>query len=151
MYIGKRHPNAILYGNLVQNLLVFSPCFAHPSSFLKFMAYMRTALEGTRGHVYPKGNGGSQSIKVSLDLISFRYLTHKLFRARSATVVSNRKFLKIEIFGCKNQSCGLQPSVLLGTSLDRDLRDTPSRNFFFHTSQTLDSSCMDCMCFGFKG
>jgi hypothetical protein len=54
-------------------------------------------------------------------------------RARSATVVSNRKFLKIEIFGCKNQSCGLQPSVLLGTSL-AVMGVTHRRALFFHCS-----------------
>jgi hypothetical protein len=31
-------------------------------------------------------------------------------------MVCNRKFLYLEIFRCKNQSCGWQPSVLLGTS-----------------------------------
>jgi hypothetical protein len=44
------------------------------------------------------------------------------------SAVSNGKLLKIEVFRWKNQSCGLQPEVLLGTSLDRDVRDTPSES-----------------------
>jgi hypothetical protein len=53
-------------------------------------------------------------------------------RMQQFSAVSNGKLLSLEVFRWKNQSCGLQPEMLLGTSLERDVRDTPSRSLFFH-------------------